>query len=53
MFLSSRKSKLDSTFPTSQFLVEGYSEPYRFNRNRDGGGVLIYVQGDIPSKPLV
>ena len=46
------ETKLDSTFPTSQFLIEGYSEPYRFDRNRNGGDVLIYVREDIPSKPL-
>ena len=45
------ETKLDSTFPTSQFLI-GYSEPYRFDGNRNGGGVLIYVREDIPSKPL-
>ena len=48
IFLSLRKL----TFPTSQFLIEGYSEPYRFDRSRNGGGVLIYVREDIPSKPL-
>ena len=37
---------------TSQFLIEGYSEPYRFDRNGNRGSVLIYVQEDIPSKPL-
>ena len=42
--------KLDSTFPTSQFLIEGYNKPYR---NRNGGSVLIYVREDIPSKPLM
>ena len=46
------ENKLDSTFPTSQFLIEGYSEPYRFDRNRNGGGVFIYVREDIPRKPL-
>ena len=46
------ETKLDSTFPTPQFLIEGYSEPYRFDRNRNGGGVLIYVREDILSKPL-
>ena len=25
-------------------------EPYRFDRNRNGGGILIYVRVDIPSK---
>ena len=46
------ETKLDSTFPTSQFLIEGYSEPYHFDGNRNGGGVLIYVRDDIPHKLL-
>ena len=46
------ETKLDSTFPTSQFVIDGYSEPYRFDRNRNGGGVLIYIREDIPSKLL-
>ena len=36
------ETKLDSTFPTSQFVIDVYSEPYRFDRNRNGSGVLIY-----------
>ena len=43
------KTKLDSTFPTSQFLI-CYRELYDFDRNRNTGGVIIYVQKDIPSK---
>ena len=46
------ETKLDSTFPTSQFVIDRYSEPYRFDRNRNGGGVLIYIREDIPSKLL-
>ena len=46
------ETKLDSTFPTSPFVIDGYSEPYRFDRNRNGGGVLIYIREDIPSKLL-
>ena len=46
------ETKLDSTFPTSQFVIDGYSEPYRFDRNRNGGGVLIYIRKDMPSKLL-
>ena len=46
------ETKLDPNFPASQFLIESYSEPYRFDTNRNGGGVLIYVQEDIPGKPL-
>ena len=46
------ETKLDSTFPTSQFLINGFCRPYRQDRNRNGGGVLIYVREDIPSKEL-
>ena len=35
------ETKLDSTFHTSQFLIEGYSKPYHFDRNRNGGDILI------------
>ena len=50
--LTIQETKLDSSFPTQQFALPGYSEPYRLDRNRDGGGVLIYVREDIPSKLL-
>ena len=33
-------------------MINGYSEPYRFDRNRNEGGVLIYIREDIPSKLL-
>ena len=46
------ETKLDSTLPTFQFLMEGYSDQYHFDRNRYGGGVLIYNREDIPSKLL-
>ena len=46
------ETKLDISFPTSQFLLEGYCEPYRKDRTGEGGGILIYVREDIPSKPL-
>ena len=46
------ESKLDSSFPNAQFMIDGFSEPYRMDRNRHGGGALIYVREDIPSKKL-
>ena len=46
------ETKLDATFPDSQFFIEGYSTPYRLDRNRHGGGVLIYIREDIPNKKL-
>ena len=41
---------VNSSFPTSQNLVDGFSEPFRLDRNRSGGEVIIYVRDDIPSK---
>ena len=46
------ETKLGDIFPTMQFLVNGFSEPYRRDRNRNGEGVMIYIREDIPSKRL-
>ena len=46
------ETKLDETFPISQFMIDGYSIPYRLDRDRDGGGILVFVREDIPSKKL-
>ena len=46
------KTKLDETFPSSQFHTDGFSLPYRLDRNRNCGGVMIFVKEDIPSKLL-
>ena len=44
------ETKLDSSFPNGQFQIHGYSEPYRFDRNANGGGILVFIREDIPSK---
>ena len=46
------ETKLEDSVPNSQFSVNGFSEPFRIGRNRSGGGVMIYVWDDIPSKLL-
>ena len=46
------ETKLDHTFPTGQFFIEGFATPFRLDRNSRGGGILIYVREDIPSKQL-
>ena len=33
------ETKLDDTFPAAQVLVNGFSEPYRLDRNRKGEGL--------------
>ena len=44
--------KLDSTFLLSQFYINSFIKLYRLDRNRNGGGVLIYICKDIPSEEL-
>ena len=51
--LTITKTKLNDTFPVSQFHVDGFSKPYHLDRNRNRGGVIIYVREDIPSKILI
>ena len=46
------ETKLDGTFPRSQFRIPGYRVPYRKDRDTHGGGVMIYVREDIPSDIL-
>ena len=43
--------KIDSSFPTTQFQIEGYAT-YRLDRNTNGGGILLYIREDIPSTLL-
>ena len=44
------ETKLDASFPMSQFLIKSYVFPYRLDRNGKGGGILVYVREGIPSK---
>ena len=44
--------KLDNSFLTNQFLTEGYSKPLGQIRGRNGGGLLVYIEQDIPYKEL-
>ena len=46
-------TKPDDTFPTSQFLVNGFPVPWRLNLNKNGLQVMIYICYDMPSKRLV
>ena len=46
------ESKLDESFPTQQFAIDGFTLPYRCDRNEKGGGVIIYVREDIPCREL-
>ena len=44
------ETKLDGSFPQGQFLIETFYSPFRFDRNKNGGGIILYVWEDIPVK---
>ena len=46
------ETKLDSSFPDSQFVIKGFRQPYHLDRNRHSGALMIFVREDIPSKLL-
>ena len=46
------QTKLDSSFPKAQFFIKGYTEPYRLDRTKYGGGIILYIREDIPSKRI-
>ena len=46
------ETKLDDSFPKDQFLIEGFHSPFRFDSNRNGGGIMLYVREDISAKLL-
>ena len=46
------ETKLHDSFHKAQFLVDGFQEPCRYDRNRKGGGIMTYIRENIPSKLL-
>ena len=46
------ETKLDDSFPEAQLLIEGFHSLFRFDRNIHGGGIMLYVREDVPTKLL-
>ena len=46
------ESKLDDSFPDSQVLRQGFGKPFRLDRNRNGGGIMLFIRSDIPAKVI-
>ena len=44
------ETKLDQTFPTAQFAIEGFNKPYGLDIISNSGGLLFYVKANLPSK---
>lgn len=45
------ETKLDNSYPMTQFQINGY-RLLRRDRTKNGGGLLIYIRDDIPSRHL-
>ena len=46
------ETKLDDSFPTSQFEIDVFSTPFRLDRNKNGGGILLYIRSYIVASKL-
>ena len=46
------ETELDSNFCLEQFVISGYSKPYKLERSRSWGGLIIFVREDKPNKKL-
>ena len=43
------ETKIDGTFPGGQFHRQGFSTPFRRDRSLGAGGLLLYINENIPS----
>ena len=46
------ETKIDDSFPAGNFVIGGFSTPYRLDRDSNGGDIMLYVRENIPSNLL-
>lgn len=46
------KTKLDDSSPIGQFRIDGFVPSCRLDRNKKGGGIIVYIREEVPSKAL-
>ena len=46
------QTKLDDSFPASQFLIQCSCTSFKLDRNKNGGGILLYTRIHITSAQL-
>ena len=49
-FLCIAETKIDESFPDSQFLLKGFHKPFRLDKSDSSGGLLCYVRSDVPRR---
>ena len=38
------ETKLDNSFPVSQFLIDGYTPPFRLDLDNNARGIMVFVK---------
>ena len=46
------ETKLDESFPVSQFLIPRFENPIRLDRSSSGRGTILYIREEISFKLL-
>ena len=46
------ETKIDSTFPDSQFQILGLKKPLRLDVTENSGGILVYVRDNLISRKI-
>ena len=51
-FLVVTETKVDESYTSAQFHIEGFTNPFRLDRDRFGGGVTIFVNSHLPVREI-
>ena len=46
------RTKINASFPSSQFILDGFTPPHRLDRTQHGGVKMLFIRQDVPSKLL-
>ena len=44
------ETNIDDSFPDGQFFLDGFGTRFCLDRNRNGGGIMLFIRNDIPAK---
>ena len=44
------ETKVDEYFPHGQFFLDGFGTTFLLDRNRDGGGIMLFIRNDVTAK---
>ena len=46
------ETKLDDSFPASQFLIQGFCTLFTLDRNKNGGEIFLYMKSEVKSTQI-